>query len=61
MSGGRLVNEAALGEPFPGLHCISQSLAPILDSKSHWRLLRENPVKYAQSRLMIINGLHENN
>lgn len=61
MSGGHLVNETALGESFPGLHCISQSLTPILDSKIHLRLLRENPVKYTQSRLMIINGLHENN
>lgn len=33
MSGGRLVNETALGESFPGLHCISQSLTPILDTR----------------------------
>lgn len=61
MSGGHLVNETALGESFPGLHCISQSLTPILDTKIHLLLLRENPMKYIQSRLMIINGLHKNN
>ena len=59
MSGGHLVNETALGEFFPGFHCISQSLTPILDTKIHSLLLRENLVKYTQSRLMIINGLHK--
>lgn len=60
MSGGHLVNETALENSFPGLHCISQSLTPILDTKIHLLLLRENSVQYIQSRLMIINGLHKN-
>lgn len=59
MSGGHLVNETALGESFPVFHCISPSLTPILDTKIHLLLLKENPVKYNQSRLMIINGLHK--
>lgn len=60
MSGGHLVNETALGESFPGLHFISQSLTPILDTKIHLLFLIENLVESIQSRLMIINGLHKN-
>ena len=41
MSGGHLVNETALGKSFPGLHCISQSLTPILDTQIHLLHLRE--------------------
>lgn len=61
MSGGHLVNETALGKSLPGLHFISQSLTPVLDTKIHLLLLRENLVKYIQSRLMMTNGLHQNN
>lgn len=59
MSGGHLVNETALGKSFPGLHCISQSLTSILDTQIHLLHLRKNLVKYIQSGLMIINGLHK--
>lgn len=40
MSGGHLVNETALGKSFPGLHGISQSLTPILDTEIHLLLLK---------------------